>query len=211
MLTWTCWLMLIGPHLLSAHKHAEDYQCQTTMLHCCLWQCLTSPAGLPQPMNPCAVLCLVCCNKFFCQWQLTQSTQTTLSKLRSRAKFKKLQVNGVHVMQGVTYTKRDAQEAMQKLLQGNVVLVGHALHHDLHALHLDPIAVIDTALLCSYKYANLVQRCVQCVMLRPCSSALPALPVIPFSCLSTCATTQQTHPVQNRYCQAAILHTNCSI
>ncbi|KAL0053990.1 hypothetical protein WJX82_002016 [Trebouxia sp. C0006] len=54
-------------------------------------------------------------------------------------------------MQGVTYTKRDAQEAMQKLLQGKVVLVGHALHHDLHALQLDPTAVIDTALLCSYK------------------------------------------------------------
>ncbi len=60
-------------------------------------------------------------------------------------------------MQGVTYSKRDAQEAMQKLLQGNVVLVGHALHHDLHALQLDPTAVIDTALLCSYKYAILVQ------------------------------------------------------
>ncbi len=50
-------------------------------------------------------------------------------------------------MQGMTYTKRDAQEAMQKLMQGNVVLVGHALQ-------LDPTAVIDTALLCSYKYAN---------------------------------------------------------
>lgn len=54
-------------------------------------------------------------------------------------------------LQGVAYTKRDAQEAMQKLVQGNVVLVGHALHHDLHALQLDPTAVIDTALLCSYK------------------------------------------------------------
>ena len=38
-----------------------------------------------------------------------------------------------------------------KLLQGNVVLIGHALHHDLLALQLDPAAVIDTALLCSYK------------------------------------------------------------
>lgn len=147
----------------------------------------------------------------FCQ--VATDTKYTINIIEAalKSKVQKLQVNGVHVMQGVTYTKRDAQEAMQKLLQGNVVLVGHALHHDLHALHLDPIAVIDTALLCSYKYANLVQRCVQCVMLRPCSSALPALPVIPFSCLSTCATTQQTHPVQNRYCQAAILHTNCSI
>ncbi|DBA67637.1 TPA: hypothetical protein ACH3X2_001233 [Trebouxia sp. C0005] len=54
-------------------------------------------------------------------------------------------------MQGVLYTKRDAQEAMQKLMQGSVVLVGHALHNDLHALQLDPTAVIDTALLCSYK------------------------------------------------------------
>jgi len=81
-------------------------------------------------------------------------TQTTLSKLRSKAKFEIVQVHGVHAMQGVTYTKRDAQEAMQKLLQGNVVLVGLALHHDLHALQLDPTAVIDTALLCSYKYAR---------------------------------------------------------
>ncbi|KAL3156616.1 hypothetical protein ABBQ38_000903 [Trebouxia sp. C0009 RCD-2024] len=54
-------------------------------------------------------------------------------------------------MQGVTYNKQDAQDAVQKLMQGNVVLVGHALHHDLHALQLDPIAVIDTSLLCSYK------------------------------------------------------------
>ena len=36
-------------------------------------------------------------------------------------------------------------------MQGNVVLVGHALHHDLHALQLDPIAVIDTSLICTYK------------------------------------------------------------
>lgn len=57
----------------------------------------------------------------------------------------------VRAMQGVTYTKRDAQEAVQKLLQGNVVLVGHALHHDLHALQLDPVVFIDTSLLYSYK------------------------------------------------------------
>ena len=60
--------------------------------------------------------------------------------------------------QGVTYTKRDAQEAMLKLMQGNVVLVGHALHHDLHALQLDPTAVIDTALLCSYKCATFLNQ-----------------------------------------------------
>ena len=54
-------------------------------------------------------------------------------------------------MQGVTYTKRDAQESVQKLLKGNVVLVGHALHHDLHALQLDPAVFIDTSLVYSYK------------------------------------------------------------
>lgn len=53
--------------------------------------------------------------------------------------------------QGVTYSKQDAQDAVLKLMQGNVVLVGHALHHDLHALQLDPIAVIDTSLICTYK------------------------------------------------------------
>ena len=65
---------------------------------------------------------------------------------------------------------------MQKLMQGSVVLVGHALHHDLHALQLDPTAVIDTALLCSYKYANLVQiqSCGQFGMLLLCTSAFSA-------------------------------------
>lgn len=57
----------------------------------------------------------------------------------------------LHLLQGVTYSKRDAQEAVQKLLQGNVVLVGHALHHDLIALQLDPIVCIDTSLLYMYK------------------------------------------------------------
>ena len=98
-------------------------------------------------------------------------------------------------MQGVTYTKRDAQEAMQKLLQGKVVLVGHALHHDLHALQLDPTAVIDTALLCSYKYANLVQSCAQLDMLLAMQFCIACVPVIPFS-LSAFAITQQTQPVQ---------------
>ena len=66
-------------------------------------------------------------------------------------------------MQGVTYTKRDAQEAVLKLMLGNVVLVGHALHHDLHALQLDPTAVIDTALLCSYKCATFLSHSHQSV------------------------------------------------
>ena len=53
--------------------------------------------------------------------------------------------------QGETYTWKDAQEAVQLLLKGNVLLVGHALHNDLKALHLDPTAFIDTALLLLYK------------------------------------------------------------
>lgn len=55
-------------------------------------------------------------------------------------------------LQGVTYSKQDAQQAVQRLMNGNAVLVGHALHHDLHALQLDPIAVIDTSLICSYRH-----------------------------------------------------------
>lgn len=51
------------------------------------------------------------------------------------------------VAQGVTLTKRDAREAVKKLLRGNVVLVGHALQNDLDALQLSPAAFIDTALL----------------------------------------------------------------
>ena len=54
-------------------------------------------------------------------------------------------------IQGVTYTWEDAQKAVQLLLKGNVLLVGHALHNDLKALHLDPTAFIDTALLFLYK------------------------------------------------------------
>ena len=65
----------------------------------------------------------------------------------------------LYCLQGVSYCKQDAQEAVQKLLQGNVVLVGHALHHDLHALQLDPIAVIDTSLICSYKCVKHVHAC----------------------------------------------------
>lgn len=34
-----------------------------------------------------------------------------------------------------------------------VVVVGHALHHDLRALRLDYLPVIDTSLLLSYKCA----------------------------------------------------------
>lgn len=55
------------------------------------------------------------------------------------------------LLQGVTAVRRDAQDAVQKLLQGNVVLVGHALHHDLTALQLDPVVFIDTSLLYTYK------------------------------------------------------------
>ncbi len=127
------------------------------MLHRCLLTLLDTPSGSATTHKSLCGVVPGLLQQLPCQVatsSLHSLTQTTLSKLRSKAKFEIVQVHKVDAMQGVTYTKRDAQEAMQKLLQGNVVLVGHALHHDLHALQLDPTAVIDTALLCSYKYAN---------------------------------------------------------
>ncbi|KAK9819954.1 hypothetical protein WJX72_004360 [[Myrmecia] bisecta] len=56
--------------------------------------------------------------------------------------------------QGVEFTRADAQRALLQLLQAegrDVVLVGHALHHDLRALRLDHLPVIDTSLIFSYK------------------------------------------------------------
>ena len=56
------------------------------------------------------------------------------------------------VAQGVTLRRKDAQRAVAQLLaQGNVVLAGHALHHDLTALRLDYQPVVDTSLLFSYR------------------------------------------------------------
>ena len=57
-------------------------------------------------------------------------------------------------MQGLTLRRADAQRALAVLLSApGAVLVGHALHHDLHALRLDFQPVIDTSLLCTYKCA----------------------------------------------------------
>ncbi|CAL8460769.1 g300 [Coccomyxa elongata] len=53
--------------------------------------------------------------------------------------------------EGVTHRRRDAQLALRELLKENVILVGHALHHDLLALRIDYQPVIDTSLLISYR------------------------------------------------------------
>lgn len=53
--------------------------------------------------------------------------------------------------QGVVKRRKDAQTALRAFLKGNVVLVGHALHHDLLALRIDYQPVIDTSLLVSYR------------------------------------------------------------
>lgn len=59
-------------------------------------------------------------------------------------------------MQGLTLRRADAQRALAVLLSApGAVLVGHALHHDLHALRLDFQPVIDTSLLCTYECAAL--------------------------------------------------------
>ena len=60
-------------------------------------------------------------------------------------------------MQGLTLRRADAQRALAVLLSApGAVLVGHALHHDLHALRLDFQPVIDTSLICTYKCAQAV-------------------------------------------------------
>ena len=60
-------------------------------------------------------------------------------------------------MQGLALRRADAQRALAVLLSApGAVLVGHALHHDLHALRLDFQPVVDTSLLCTYRRALLV-------------------------------------------------------
>lgn len=56
-------------------------------------------------------------------------------------------------LEGLTYTREAAREDLLQHLQTSdrVVLVGHALHHDLKALRLDYQPVIDTSLLLPYK------------------------------------------------------------
>ena len=54
--------------------------------------------------------------------------------------------------QDVSFRRQDAQQRLLELLAtSNVVLVGHALHHDLRALRLDAAPVIDTSFLFSYR------------------------------------------------------------
>lgn len=56
-------------------------------------------------------------------------------------------------LEGLTYSRDAAKRDLLQHLHSssNVVLVGHALHHDLKALHLDYQPVIDTSLLLPYK------------------------------------------------------------
>lgn len=56
-------------------------------------------------------------------------------------------------LQGVTESARDAQKAVRRALKGGVVLVGHALQHDLLALKLDHQPIIDTSLIFQYRWA----------------------------------------------------------
>ncbi len=67
----------------------------------------------------------------------------------------------VCTVQGVTHRRRDAQLALRELLKENVILVGHALHHDLLALRIDYQPVIDTSLLISYRW-RLPPSCCVC-------------------------------------------------
>ena len=58
-------------------------------------------------------------------------------------------------LQDVTTRRKDAQAALLKALAAaNVVLVGHALNHDLNALRLDYQPVIDTSMLFSYRQGS---------------------------------------------------------
>eukprot|EP00208_Stichococcus_sp_RCC1054_P002596 CAMPEP_0206146364 /NCGR_PEP_ID=MMETSP1473-20131121/30120_1 /ASSEMBLY_ACC=CAM_ASM_001109 /TAXON_ID=1461547 /ORGANISM="Stichococcus sp, Strain RCC1054" /LENGTH=307 /DNA_ID=CAMNT_0053542879 /DNA_START=263 /DNA_END=1183 /DNA_ORIENTATION=+ len=54
-------------------------------------------------------------------------------------------------LEGIEYSRGSAQQDLLRHLVGQVVVVGHALHHDLRALRLDYLPVIDTSLLLSYK------------------------------------------------------------
>lgn len=53
-------------------------------------------------------------------------------------------------LQAVTLRRGDVRRDIAAMLSPQTILVGHALHHDLAALHLDHQPVIDTALLFSY-------------------------------------------------------------
>jgi RNA exonuclease 1 len=55
------------------------------------------------------------------------------------------------LLQGVTMDRKGVKAALKALLSPEVVLVGHAVHHDLTALRIDHPLVIDTSLIFSYK------------------------------------------------------------
>lgn len=62
-------------------------------------------------------------------------------------------------MQGLELRCADAQRAVAALLAvPGAVLVGHALHHDLHALRIDFQPIIDTSFLFSYKCGPICAR-----------------------------------------------------
>jgi len=54
-------------------------------------------------------------------------------------------------LEGVTLTRKAAAKRISKLLTPTTVLVGHGLHHDLHALQLDHPWVIDTSMIFQFK------------------------------------------------------------
>lgn len=53
-------------------------------------------------------------------------------------------------LDGVTYTLKDAQKSLKKLLSHETILVGHSLNNDLCALKLDCTRVIDTSYVFKY-------------------------------------------------------------
>ncbi|KAH6784344.1 small RNA degrading nuclease 3 [Perilla frutescens var. hirtella] len=53
-------------------------------------------------------------------------------------------------LDGVTYTLKDVQKSLKKLLSHETILVGHSLNNDLQALKLDYTRVIDTSYVFKY-------------------------------------------------------------
>ncbi|XP_074573880.1 LOW QUALITY PROTEIN: small RNA degrading nuclease 1-like [Curcuma longa] len=56
-------------------------------------------------------------------------------------------------LEGVTCSLSDVQKSLKELLSHGTILVGHSLYHDLRAVKVDHLRVIDT--LCIFKFADL--------------------------------------------------------
>ncbi|GAV63999.1 RNase_T domain-containing protein [Cephalotus follicularis] len=61
-------------------------------------------------------------------------------------------------LDGVTFSLRDIQQSMKKLLSPGTILVGHSLNNDLQALKIDHAKVIDTALIFQYSDRPVYRR-----------------------------------------------------